>query len=270
MNFTEKKMVSLLKELKEKYSVTGVKMEFEAEGTRIEEAMRLKEISMAAGLGLTTKIGGCEAIKDMFDAGSLGTSHLVGPMVETPYALKKYLQAVKIAYDEERRKDMEFFINLETITACQNFDQMLAIPEIDLLDGIVLGRVDLTGSMNLDRNSVNSKEVLDICLKMASKAKAKGKKVVVGGAVSVHSMAFFKDFPAGHLDRYETRKVVFGCPGALDNKEDAFLKAVEFEIAWLKNKKNYYGIIHREDDARLVMMEERYNKSIEVMHAKQR
>jgi hypothetical protein len=32
---------------------------------------------------------------------------------------------------------------------------------------------------------------------------------------------------------------------------------------WLKNKKNYYGAIHREDDARLVMMEERYRKSIE-------
>src|SRR4051794_12076450 len=119
MNLTEKKMVGLLKELKEKYSVTGVKMEFEAEGTRIEEAMRLKEISMAAGLDLTTKIGGCEAIKDMFDAGSLGTAHLVGPMVETPYALKKYLQAVKIAFDKDHRDDMEFFINLETITACE-------------------------------------------------------------------------------------------------------------------------------------------------------
>src|SRR3954467_3758924 len=101
MNLTEKKMVVLLKELKEKHSVTGVKMEFEAEGTRIEEAMRLKEISMKAGLCLTTKIGGCEAIKDMFEAGSLGTSHLVAPMVESAYALKKYLQAVRIAFNQE-------------------------------------------------------------------------------------------------------------------------------------------------------------------------
>lgn len=259
-------MVNLLKELKEKHSVTGVKMEFEAEGTRLEEAMRLKEISMAAGLELTTKIGGCEAIKDMFDAGSLGTTHLVGPMVETPYALRKYLQAVKVAFDEEDREDMEFFINLETITACENFDKMLMIPEIDLLDGIVLGRVDLTGSMDLNRDSVNSRQVLDICLKMADKAKAKGKKVVVGGAVSAHSMEFFNSFPIGHLDRFETRKVVFSCPGALDNKEDAFLKAVEFEIAWLNNKKGHYGVIHREDDARLVMMEERYNKSIQGIY----
>lgn len=266
MNSMERKMVTLLSELRDKYSVSGVKMEFEAEGTRMEEAMRLKEISMSAGLDLTVKVGGCEAIKDMFDAASLGTKNLVGPMVESPYALRKFLQAVKIAFTEDQREDMNFLINLETITAVQNFDKMLEIPEIDLLDGIVLGRVDLTGSMNLNRESVNSKEILDICINMAAKAKAKDKKVVVGGAVSVHSLPFFREFPKGYLDKYETRKVVFACPGALENKEEAFLKAVEFEIAWLKNKKAHYGNIHREDDARLVMMEERYNKSIAAIY----
>jgi hypothetical protein len=265
MNLTEKKMVSLLIELKEKHSVTGVKMEFEAEGTRIEEAMRLKEVALRAGLETTIKVGGCEAIKDMFDAGALGVDHLVGPMVETPYALKKFIQATKIAFNEEQHQHVEFFINLETITAMQNFDAMLAIPEAEHLDGIVVGRVDLTGSMNLNRDSVNGKEILDLTIKAAAKAKAKNKKVVVGGAVSVHSLPFFRDIPEGHLDRYETRKVVFSCPGALKNDEAAFLKAVEFELLWLKNKKNYYGAIHREDDARLKMMEERYQKSIEAI-----
>ena len=96
MNALEKKMVALLTEMRESHNVVGVKAEFEAEGTRLEEAMRLKEVSLKAGLGLTLKIGGCEAIKDMFEAASLGTEHLVAPMVETPYALKKYLQAVKL------------------------------------------------------------------------------------------------------------------------------------------------------------------------------
>lgn len=265
MNRMEREMVSLLKELRDSFNVNGVKMEFEAEGTRIEEAMRLKEVSAAAGVTLTTKVGGCEAIKDMFDAGSLGTKYLVGPMVETPYALRKYIQATRLAFTEYQREDMEFYINLETITAVKNFDEMLSVPEAKDLHGIVLGRVDLTGSMNLDRASVNSQEILDICIAMAKKAKAAGKKVVVGGAVSVHSLPFFQAFPAGHLDKYETRKVVFACPGALENSEAAFLKAVEFELLWLKNKKEYYGHIHREDDARLKMMEERYRSSIEAI-----
>jgi hypothetical protein len=258
----ERKMVDLLKDLKENHSVIGVKMEFEAEGTRIEEAMRLKEVSMAAGLTLTTKVGGCEAIKDMFDAAILGTKYVVGPMVESAYALRKYIQATRIAYTVDQREGMEFYINLETITAIQNFDKMLQTPEAADLNGIVLGRVDLTGSMDLNRDAVNSDQILDLCLSMAAKAKAKGKKVIVGGAVSVHSLPFFQKFPKGHLDKYETRKVVFGCPGALENKEEAFLKAVEFELMWLKNKKSFYGNIYREDDNRLKMMEDRYNLAI--------
>lgn len=269
MNQMEKNMVALLKEMKEKHHVIGVKMEFEAEGTRLEEAMRLKEVSLAAGLTLTTKVGGCEAIKDMFDAAYLGTTYLVGPMVESPYALKKFIQATKLAHTPEQREDMEFYINLETITAVQNFEKMLAIPEAKDLDGIVLGRVDLTGSMGLNRESVNSNEVLDICLNMASLAKKAGKKVIVGGAVSVASKNFFAAFPAGHLDKYETRKVVFGCPGALKNTEEAYLKAVEFELMWLKNKKAFYGQIFSEDDSRLKMMEERYSNSIKTLHGKE-
>jgi len=267
MNQIEKRMVDRLIDLKENHHVIGVKAEFEAEGTRLEEAMRLKEVSLKAGLGLTLKIGGCEAIRDMFEAKDLGTVHLVAPMVETPYALKKYLGAIKLAISEDEREDMDFLINLETITACNNFEEMLKLPTIGLLDGIVLGRVDLTGSMGLTREDINSEKVKAICLDMAAKAKANGKKVVVGGGVSVHSLPFFRSFPQGHIDRFETRKVVFSCPDALSNKEEAFLKAVEFELMWLKNKKAYYTQISREDDSRLNMMEERYRKSIEIITA---
>src|SRR5271163_1387876 len=97
MNALEKQMVALLKEMQAEFHVTGLKAEFEAEGTRMEEAMRLKDVASRAGLGLNIKIGGCEAIKDMFDAISLGSERIIGPMIETPYALKKYLQATRIA-----------------------------------------------------------------------------------------------------------------------------------------------------------------------------
>lgn len=268
MNALEKQMAELLVHLKEEHSVVGVKAEFEAEGTRLEEAMRLKEVSMKAGLHLTIKIGGCEAIRDMFEAANLGTAHLVAPMVETAYALKKYLHAIKVAFPEDLRKDMTFLINLETISGCLNFDEMLALPEAADLGGIVVGRVDLTGSLGLSREEINSEQVKNLALEAAAKAKAAGKIVIVGGGVSVHSLPFFRSFPDGHLDRYETRKVVFQCPGALRNQESAFLRAVEFELMWLKNKKNYYTQISREDDTRLVMMEERYQKQIAILSSR--
>ncbi|MFA5276435.1 MAG: citrate lyase beta subunit, partial [Candidatus Omnitrophota bacterium] len=68
MNALENKMLKILKDLKDNHHVIGVKAEFEAEGTRIEEALRLKEVVTKAGLELTIKIGGCEAVKDMYDA----------------------------------------------------------------------------------------------------------------------------------------------------------------------------------------------------------
>ncbi len=267
MNPTEKKMVEILSDMKKRYHVTGVKAEFEAEGTRIEEAMMLKNVVSAAGVGLNIKIGGCEAIKDMFDANSLGAERIIAPMVETPYALKKFLGAAKIAFFNDSYEDCDLLINLETITSFRNFEAMLDIPEVKDLDGIVIGRVDLTGSLGQTRESVNSPEILELSLQAAAKAKAKGLEVVVGGGVSVHSKPFFAKFPKGHLDRFETRKVIFACPGALDNPEAAYLMAVEFELHWLKNKRDYYGAIHREDEKRIAMMEARYQKSIETIQA---
>ena len=92
MNLLEKQMVDKLIDLKENHNIIGVKAEFEAEGMRFDEALRLKDITAKAGLDLTIKIGGCEAIKDMFDARTIGVSAIVAPMIETPYAMKKYVK----------------------------------------------------------------------------------------------------------------------------------------------------------------------------------
>lgn len=261
MNIREKEMVSILIELKENYYLTGVKAEFEAEGTRLEEAMRLKEITLKAGLGFHLKIGGCEAIKDMYDALNLGVQSVIAPMVETPYALKKYIDAANNVFAEQSQ-EVEFLINIETITSVENFAKMLTAQAIEKLSGIVIGRVDLTGSLGWTNDTVNNSKILDISNKLAVQAKTKGLKVIVGGGVSVQSMPFFQAFPPGNLDGFETRKLIFSCPGALKNPKEAFLKAIEFELLWLKNKKKYYGLIQAEDDARLKKIEKRYQESL--------
>lgn len=265
MNSMEKKMVNLLLDLKENFNVSGVKAEFEAEGTRMEEAMRLKEISIRAGLDLNLKIGGCEAIKDMFDALNLGVDRMIAPMVESAYALKKYLNAAYRVFGNGQSEEVEFLINLETVTAFNHFDEMLALPDIHLLSGVVIGRSDLSGSLGLTREAINGEEVLKIALAIAQKAKSAGLSVVIGGGVSANSLPFFNTFPVGHIDRFETRKIVFSCPQALSNPQQAFLKAIEFEILWLKNKKNYYGAIYRQDDVRLDRME----KSLSMIDSQQ-
>jgi len=265
MNATERKMVEVLSDLRERFHVGGVKAEFEAEGTRMDEAMLLKNILARAGVPLNIKIGGCEAIKDMFDAIALGAERIIAPMVETPYALRKFIQAANIAFVNGGHEDCELLINLETRTSFENFPAMLEVPEIGSLRGIVIGRVDLTGSMGLGRDQVNSDAVLDLCLPTVALARSRGLDVVVGGGVSADSLPFFQAFPAGHLQRFETRKIIFSCPGALSNPPAAFLRAVEFELLWLQNKKEYYGAIYREDDARIAMLEKRYRAGIDAL-----
>jgi len=51
LNKIEREMVGILTDLRENHHVVGVKAEFEAEGTRLEEAMRLKEVISAQAWG---------------------------------------------------------------------------------------------------------------------------------------------------------------------------------------------------------------------------
>lgn len=264
MNNLERKMVEVLQDLKENHHVCGIKAEFEAEGTRIEEAMRLKEVITVAGLGLTMKIGGCEAIRDMYEARILGVDRIVAPMVETPYALKKYLKAVEIVFPPEEREHIDVAVNIETLAGCKCFDAMLELPEIHLLNGVVMGRVDLTGSMGLDRDQINTDVVFDITNDLFTKAKAKGLECAVGGGVGKEAIPFFHRLKPGLLDRYETRKLIFKSPDALnDEPEKGILKAVGFELLWLKNKRDFYGMIFNEDKTRIQMLESRYKQLIE-------
>jgi hypothetical protein len=199
----------------------------------------------------------------MYDSRSIGVARIVAPMIESPYALKKYLAATKQVFPEDERETVSFLINLETIEGYNNFDQMLKLPEIGELDGIVLGRVDMTGSMGLSREDINSDKVFEIAKNLVEKAKKKNLECVIGGGVSAASLPFFKRLPAGSLDRYETRKVIFKCPEAMNNKADSgILKAVGFELMWLKNKRDFYGMIFEEDKHRIDMLQSRYDKLI--------
>ena len=145
VNQTERKMTELLKIGKESYGVVSVKAEFEAEGTRMEELLRLVDVARAAQLPLTVKVGGCEAVRDLLEAKQVGVSYIVAPMVETPYALSKYIAAKNTVYLEEEREDTDFLFNIETITAYENLEAIVELAsETGGVEGIVFGRVDFS------------------------------------------------------------------------------------------------------------------------------
>lgn len=262
MNKIEREIVDVLKCLKEEYGVFEIKAEFEAEGSRIEEMMRLKDVTSKLDLPIILKIGGVEAITDMYNALSIGVKGVIAPMAETAFAVSKFLNSIEEFIPEDNEQDIDFAINIETTTAQQNFDSILSLPGIEKLHGVTIGRVDLVGSLGGGRSIVNSDQILRICEDVFQKSREKGMKCGLGGAISNESIGFIKSLVDQKLiDKYETRKVVYSSDSIFFSPEQGLTKGIEFELLWLKSKQRYYSRIKAEDQQRIDMLEKRLSKA---------
>ena len=258
MNNLEKTMISILKELRDDYGVFEIKAEFESEGSRMEEMMRLKDITSYVNLPIILKIGGVEAVTDVYNGLAIGIKGCIAPMAETKYALSKFTDLIDNYVAKDNAEDIDFAVNIETITACNNFDDMLTLTNIANLSGITVGRVDLVGSMGLNRSSINtSEDVKSLCKSVFSKSKSHGLKTAMGGGISVDAFPIINEMNSdGLIDKYETRKVVFPAE-SVSYGEKSILKAVEFELLWLQSKRRYYSGVRKEDEKRIEMLEKR-------------
>jgi HpcH/HpaI aldolase/citrate lyase family len=260
VNKIERQMRDILQNLKDNYGVVGIKAEFEAEGTRIDELLRLADVTRSAGLSLTMKIGGCEAIRDLLEVKQIGVKYVIAPMVETAYAASKYVAAKNSVFPPSEEWDTEFLLNAETITGFENMNAIAeAISVENGADGLVFGRVDFTGSLGWPRSSIDEQRTTDYVLAAAEVCKKFNKQLVVGGGVSHSSIDSLRQIREVRLDRFETRKVIFDANTALDlDIEAGLVEAVHFELLWLENKRDYYRDISLEDDARIKMLSARF------------
>ena len=222
------------------------KAEFESEGTRYHELKELQ--SIAKDVPVSVKIGGCEAIRDLYDCQDLGITTVVAPMIETSYAASKFVGALKKVYNVEPKS----YINIETHTAYKNIDTILDVITPDL-NGIVFGRVDYVSSLGMSRESVNDSAILTVVKDVKKRCDDYGLDFILGGAVSFDSIPFLQEVGS----KFETRKCIFDPSSA---NVSTLIEAIRFELRWLKT-------IQSDDRMRIMMLEKRLNKSLATKHA---
>ena len=201
-------IASQLEALKER-GVVGIKQSFEDEGVILEDVQKIKRICDSLNLKLSIKIGGCEAISDINNCLLLESSGIVAPMIESEFALEKFIESILSNTNDLERSSIDFFINIESKTAIQNLDAILSSPSSKLLKGIVVGRSDLTKSFGYGKQEVNSKEICKIVKTTFIEAKSYNFTTIMGGNIGHSSSSFIKELIEDNLlDKIETRNVI--------------------------------------------------------------
>jgi len=260
MNTYERKMLDILNKLRSEHGAVGVKAEFEAEGTRVDELLRLLDISRRSGLNVGLKIGGCEAVRDLIEAKQFGVDYIIAPMVESTYALQKFIDAKNKVFQKDEIRDVSFLVNIETALSAGSVAEMTKIAAQDCgIQGFVYGRVDYVGSLGMSREDVETVQVTNTGIEIAKNCSASKLDLVVGGAISINSVQSLRAIKNICLTRFETRKIIFQAQ-AVDmlRIDEALLEAVHFELLWLLNKRDYYKVITNEDEKRIEMLDARW------------
>lgn len=233
-------------------NLVSIKTSFEDEGADFVEVLFLKTFCDRNNIPLILKIGGGEAIRDIKDANKMQIGKLVAPMLESKFALEKFIQSCDKYYDVDNG---ELAINVESKTCYENLQDISLSPYFSQLSSITVGRGDLVQSMELDRynGAVDSNEVLDIARNVFTLARNNNMGCTLGGSMTSSSEKFVITLiEEGLLDKFETRNIIFNKKALNYYSFSQLIKAaLDFELNYLKSKRDYYDSLYNQDITRI-------------------
>lgn len=209
-------------------SFSGLKGEFEGEGIARNDLIFEFGLSLSQRLSYLVKIGGCEAKSDVAFLTSIGVTAVTAPMIETPFAMSKFMAIDGLS------EFSHIGVTIETIDAVNNVVDILEAG--DYITDVTIGRSDLSRSLNVF--DVESPKIFNHAMKVATIAKQRGLYVTLGGSIGFKTRnnlleaSEFTDL----IDFVETRKVIMTTQSFL--KDDALESALAFECTLLERQIN--------------------------------
>lgn len=240
-------------EVLSKHGIIGMKQSFEDEGVLLNDVVAFKRVTEVCGLQSFVKIGGCEAKSDLFNCVRMGIDGIIAPMVETPFALSKFIDMM-----DEYKERADSYIVIESQTSYKNIDEILNEGQ-GKLKGIIVGRSDFSKSYKLNKSEVDSDFIYNKVEDILIKAKKNNYITTMGGNISTRSTQFIKDmYQKNLLDRIETRNVVIEINEQnLKIIDKVIQKALDFEIEWLQYKLSISSKLSSEYSERIGLLKNR-------------
>ncbi len=242
--------LAILSRLKEEHGASALKLSTEDAGMGFDQiefwVQRCKNL-----LPIIVKIGGPNARNDIRELMGRGVDGLIAPMVESPYGLENFIEALSEQLTPSQYKSVKKHINIETIVSTEQLNAILAMPESGELDEITIGCSDLSSSMKRKVTDLEVTELVSVC---AEKIRTHGICVSIGGGIT----------PSNIGDRLEllkpshfnTRVVTFANqPGV--SFGPAVRLALEFELEMLALDRAEGFVSAEEEDSRAAELKKR-------------
>jgi methylmalonyl-CoA mutase cobalamin-binding subunit len=215
-------------ELREDFGACSLKLGTEAEANTFEDIYFMHK-NVGDIIPVIVKVGGCEAKNDIRKMAEIGVSGIVGPMIESPYALSIFIRTMKMYYGN--LDNVSTIINIESITGFENLGRIINSPYFEDVDQITIGRSDFSTSIGTD---VDHPKVYDFVREMVNAAHKAGKITSVGGGITPLNAVKIKEYTG--TEKINIRTAVIDLRKCKDIF-NAIKKCLELEILILENNK---------------------------------
>lgn len=213
--------------------IVSLKGEFEAEGLTRDAVAAEAAFAARNSLPYLVKIGGCEAKSDMRFLMKQGIRSIVAPMIESAFAMSKYMEMLP------QGAFHHIGVTIETIDAVRNIEAILDAGT--KLSEVTVGRTDLTASYG--GSNVDCDDTIAMVKTVGRAASARGLKLTMGGSVNANTISLLKtdEELREMVACVETRKCVMPVPLFLE--DGALADAFAVEEALLAMQLEFHGSI---------------------------